>query len=69
MPGGTSTTLTWRSVMTRNYVIEQSLDLKSWSDSGLGLIAPGGTSTTDAFPHPYSPSRFFRVRAVNPLTP
>ena len=68
-PGGTATTLTWRSVMTRNYVIEQSLDLKSWFDSGLGLIAPAGPATTEAFPHPYSPSRFFRVHAVNPLAP
>jgi len=68
-PAGTSTTLTWRSVMTRNYLIEQSLDLKSWFDSGLGVIAPAGLTTTDAFPHQHSPNRFFRVRAVNPLAP
>ena len=67
--GGTSATLTWKSVMTRNYFIEQSLDLISWFDSGLGLIPPAGPTTTDAFTHGHSPQRFFRVRAVNPLAP
>ncbi len=68
-PGNTFATLTWRTVMTRNYFIEQSPDLNTWSDSGLGLISPAGPTTTDAFPHPYSPKRFFRVRAANPLAP
>ena len=68
-PAGTFTTLTWQSVMSRHYFIEQSVDLKVWFDSGLGLIAPGGATTTDAFSHPVSPNRFFRVRAVNPLAP
>jgi len=71
-PGGTGVTLTWRSVPTRSYDIQQTLDLKlpSWFDSGLGLIAPDGPSTTrwlavtnDA------PMRFYRVRAVKPLAP
>ncbi len=64
-----STTLTWKSVMTRDYFIEQSLDLVSWFDSGLGLIAPAGATTTDTFTHGHSPQRFFRVRAFNPLAP
>jgi len=66
---GTSTTLTWKSVMNRNYRIQQSTDLNSWIDSGLGIIAPAGATTTDAFTHPYAPKRFFRVLAVNPLAP
>ena len=53
--------------MTRYYVIEQSLDLMSWFDSGLGFIAPAGATTTDTFTHGHSLKRFFRVRAVNPL--
>jgi hypothetical protein len=65
----TLTTLTWQSVMTRFYFIEQSLDLVSWFDSGLGPIPPAGPTTTDAFTHPHSAKRFFRVRAVNPLAP
>lgn len=67
--GGTLTTLTWRSEPNRNYFIEQSMDLNSWLDSGLGNIPPAGPTTTEAFTHPYSSKRFFRVRAVNPLAP
>jgi len=67
--GGISTTLTWKSMMSRNYRIEQSTDLGTWFDSGLGIIAPAGATTTDAFTHPYAPKRFFRVLAVNPLAP
>jgi hypothetical protein len=67
--GGINTTLTWKSVMNRNYRIQQSTDLNSWLDSGLGVIAPEGATTTDAFAHPYSPKRFFRVLALNPLAP
>jgi hypothetical protein len=67
--GGTLTTLTWKSTMTRNYRIEQSTDLGTWFDSGLGIIPPAGSTTSDAFAHPYSPKRFFRVLALNPLAP
>lgn len=65
----TLTTLTWQSVMTRYYYIEQSLDLVSWFDSGLGPVPPAGATTTDAFTHGHSLQRFFRVRAMNPLAP
>lgn len=67
--GGISTTLTWKSVMNRNYFIEQSLDLNTWLDSGIGSIPPAGLSTSGVFAHPYSAKRFFRVRVVNPLAP
>ena len=67
--GGIATTLTWKSEMNRNYRIQQSTDLNSWIDSGLGIIPPTGPSTTDAFAHPYSPKRLFRVVALNPLAP
>lgn len=70
-PGGTSTSLTWQSVPTRNYFIEESLDLSagSWFDSGLGLIPSDGVSTVRLFGNPYEPMRFLRVRAVKPLSP
>ncbi len=69
--GGTNTALTWQSVPTRNYFIDQSLDLSlgSWSDSGLGLVTSGGISTTQLFSNPSAPKRFFRVRAIKPLSP
>lgn len=70
-PGGTSATLTWQTVMTRNYVIEQTMNLNPplWFDSGLGVIPPAGPTTTDMFTQPNAPARFLRVRAVNPLAP
>ncbi|MEY3894494.1 MAG: hypothetical protein RLZZ214_13 [Verrucomicrobiota bacterium] len=70
-PGGTSTSLTWQSVPTRNYFIEESLDLSagSWFDSGLNLILSDGASTVRLFGNPYAPKRFLRVRAVKPLSP
>lgn len=67
--GGTFTTITWNSVMNRNYRIQQSIDLGNWTDSGIGIIPPAGPSTTDSFTHPYSSKRFFRVVALNPLAP
>lgn len=70
-PGGTMTTLTWQSVPTRNYFIEESLDLSagSWFDSGLDLVPSDGVATTRVFGNPYEPRRFLRVRAVKPLSP
>ena len=70
-PGGTNTSLTWQSVPTRNYFIEESLNLSagSWFDSGLGLVPSGGSATTRLFSNPSQPKRFLRVRAVKPLSP
>jgi len=70
-PGGTLATVTWKSSLTRCYCIQKSLDLTSslWLDSGLGLIAPDGTSTTRVFGDTNAPMRFYRVQAVRPLAP
>jgi hypothetical protein len=70
-PGGTSATLTWDSVLTRYYYIQQTPSLSSpvWTDSGLGLIAPAGASTVRSFTGANAPMRFYRVEAVRPLTP
>ncbi len=71
--GGTSATLTWSSVPTREYYIQRTLALdpaSTWFDSGLGLISPSaGSSTTDGFLDTNAPARFYRVEAVRPLTP
>jgi hypothetical protein len=71
-PGGTSANVTWESVLTRNYYIQKRLNLNgsfSWFDSGLGLIAPDGASTTRSFADTNAPIRFYRVQAVRPLAP
>jgi hypothetical protein len=68
---GTNATVTWSSVLTRFYQIQETTDLTSnvWSDVGLGLIAPSGSSTTRSFSDTDSPQRFYRVQAVRPLAP
>ncbi len=70
-PNGTSPTLTWKSVPTRQYRIQQTLNLTTpvWFDSGLGLITPDGASTTRNFAGTNAPTRFYRVQAVKPLSP
>ena len=71
-PGGTAANVTWESVLTRNYYIQKRLDLNpsfSWFDSGLGLIAPDGASTTRIIADTNAPARFYRVQAVRPLGP
>ena len=69
--GGTSPTLTWDSVLTRQYRIEKTLELfpATWVDSGLGLIVPDGGSTTRNFADTSASMRFYRVQAVKPLSP
>jgi hypothetical protein len=71
-PGGTSVSLTWSSKPTRQYFIEHRSDFSSgtvWIDSGLGLLLPGGATTsrvlgggTNSF------QDYFRIKAVRPLT-
>ena len=70
-PGGTGVSLTWNSVATRLYYVQKNPDLATanWTDSGLGLITPSaGSSTTSGFTDTNAPARFYRVRAVLPLT-
>ena len=69
--GGTTAALTWNSVATRYYYIQKTPSLSSpvWTDSGLGLITPDGSSTARSFTEANAPLRFYRVQAVRPLTP
>jgi len=70
--GGTVVDVTWESVLTRNYYIQKRLSLdanSAWLDSGLGLISPDGATTTRAIADTNAPMRFYRVRAIRPLTP
>jgi hypothetical protein len=70
--GGASASLTWDSVPTRFYYLQKTLDLTTpvWADSGLGLVPPSAASITTAnFTDTNAPARFYRVRAVLPLTP
>lgn len=70
-PGGTLATVTWKSTPTRCYRIQKCLSLTPpvWLDSGLGLIAPDGSSTTRTFADTNAPMRFYRIQAVRPLAP
>ncbi len=56
---------------TRFYYLQKtpSLSANAWTDSGLGLIAPSGSSTSVNFSDTDLPVRFYRVQAVRPLTP
>jgi hypothetical protein len=66
--GGIS--LTWSSVPIRCYLIQETRDVTSgWFDSGLGLVAPGGSLTTRSFTGAGGPEGFYRVEAVRPLAP
>jgi len=71
-PAGGTAQITWASVLTRCYYLQEttSLSLSSiWTDSGLGIIAPDGTSTVRSFVDAggSAPFRFYRVEAVRPL--
>jgi hypothetical protein len=68
---GTNASLTWTSVSTRYYYIQETRSLSSsnWTDSGLGLIASTGASTVASFTETNAPKRFYRIEAVRPLTP
>jgi hypothetical protein len=70
-PDGTAADVTWSSVPTRCYFIQETLDLNppSWFDSGLGQIAPDGSTTTRGVFGATAPMRFYRVQAVRPLAP
>jgi hypothetical protein len=62
--------VTWASELTRFYYVEKASAVTNtaWSDSGLDLESPDGASTTREFADTAT-NRFYRVRAVRPLTP
>ncbi|MGZ5528549.1 MAG: thrombospondin type 3 repeat-containing protein [Limisphaerales bacterium] len=68
---GANPALTWTSVPSRYYYVQQELQLDlSWFDSGLGLISSGGSTTTVSYFEKAAPlQRFFRVQAARPLMP
>ena len=70
-PDGTTNLVTWTSVPTRFYYLQKTMGLgvSDWLDSGLGLIAPDGATTTRSVANTNAPMRFFSVRAVRPLAP
>jgi len=63
--------LTFTTAPNRLYLIQQGNDLQeSWTDSGLGLIAPDpGAKTSRTFVHPVARKLFLRVQAHKPLNP
>jgi len=69
--GGTSATLTWDSVPTRFYYIQETSNLVSgnWTDNRVGLVSPQGLTTTSSFTDTDAANRFYRIQAVQPLTP
>lgn len=70
---GTKTVLTWTSVPSRLYSIEECLAFGAnnvWSTSALDLIYPNaGLTTTRTNLDLPAPNRFFRVKALLPLQP
>lgn len=70
-PNGGTNALTWTSVLTRRYQVHEAVSLVApvWYDSSLGLVSPDGASTTRNATDTNAPVRFYRVRAVMPLSP
>lgn len=68
--GGTKAILTWTSTLARLYSIQTTLNLAApnWLDSGLGIISPDGAVTARTLPQTNSSMRFYRIRAVIPLS-
>lgn len=65
--------LTWTVQPTRFYRLEHTVALTnnaSWTDSGLGQMMPDpGAAMTRGVHDPASTTRFYRVKAIAPLTP
>jgi hypothetical protein len=70
---GGSATLTWTSVPSRLYYVEERTNLTSgaWATNvTLGVVSPDpGSTTTRNLTDAPATNRFFRVQAVNPLLP
>jgi hypothetical protein len=69
---GPAVNLTWTSVSTRCYYVQETLNLlplQTWFDSGLGAVSPDGLTTTRLVTNTNAPNRFYRVQAFRPLSP
>jgi hypothetical protein len=68
---GATNSLTWSSVPTRFYHVQESFSLgaPNWHDNALGLISPDGAFTTRTVTDTNAPARFYRIRATRPLAP
>jgi|KBSSwiStaDraftv2_1062776.scaffolds.fasta_scaffold124779_2 hypothetical protein len=69
---GTNVTVTWSSKPTRQYYIEQRNGFDPgtvWLDSGLGLLLPGGATTSRVLTAETNLFQdYFRIKAVRPLS-
>ncbi len=69
---GDTATLTWTSVPSRLYYVEERTNLVTgaWTTNAIGLVSPGsGSTTTLSVTDAPASNRFFRVQAVVPLSP
>jgi len=68
---GTSTKLSWNTVLTRHYLIEENtnLDSSTWGNSRAGVVVPTNSSTSRTFADDSATIRFYRVQALRPLAP
>ncbi len=70
---GSSATLTWTSVPSRLYYVNERTNLTTgaWSTNlTLGVVSPDvGSTTTRTLTDAAASNRFFRVQAVVPLSP
>jgi len=71
-PGSTAT-LTWTSVPSRLYQVEERLDLMAgaWATNlTLGVVSPDlGPTTTRSLTESSAAKRFFRIQVIKPLSP
>lgn len=69
----TTNAVTWTVESTRTYRLEQAAATTNgavWSDSGLGILSPGGGPTvTGLVPAPATTTQFYRAKALVPLAP
>ena len=70
-PDGTSTKLTWTTVLTRHYLIQENtnLDSPTWDNSRAGVVVPTNTITSRTFTDVDATNRFYRIQALRPLAP
>lgn len=66
----TNIDITWTTVLRRQYYLEYGSAITNadmWSDSGLGLLVPGGAVMTRVVTLSGDDLQFWRIRAVRPL--